>query len=69
MFGRGIGHHHLFSYIQALNQPSCNVRQLNISLKCLVTEPEKEQDLPLVPRNSLGENSLTSEMHEKFELV
>lgn len=69
MFGREIGHHHLFSYIQALNQPSCNVRQPNISLRCLETEREKEQDLPLVPRNSLGENCLTSEMHEKFDLV
>lgn len=66
MFGRGIGHHHLFSYIQALNQPSCNVRQSNISLQCLETEQEKEQDLPLVPRNSLGENSLIAEMHKKF---
>lgn len=69
MFGRGIGHHHLFSYVQALNQPSCNVRQSNISLRCLETRPEKEQDLPLVPRNSLGESFLIEEMHEKFQLV
>lgn len=69
MFGGGIGHHSLFSYIQALNQPSCNVRQSNISLRCLETEPEKVQDLPLVPRSRLGENSLIAKMHEKFQLV
>lgn len=56
MFGRRIGHAIPFSYIEALNQPISNVRQPSISLRCLETELEKEQDLPLVPRNSPGEN-------------